>query len=57
MNKNDKELQVRVHSAMYYLIKEKGVASPVEVLIAIDALTKSDYEKWRQGSVDFLERV
>ena len=37
MNKNDKELQVKVHSAMYTLIKDKGVASPVEVLIAIGA--------------------
>ena len=57
MNKNDKELQVKVHSAMYTLIKEKGVASPVEVLIAIGTLSKDDYERWRRGQVDFLERV
>jgi len=57
MNKNDKELQVKVHSAMYHLIKEKGVASPAEVLIAIGALSKADYERWRHGQVDFLERV
>ena len=57
MNKNDKELQVKVHSSMYTQIKEKGVASPVEVLIAIGALSKADYERWRNGQVDFLERV
>ena len=57
MNKNDKELQVKVHSAMYTLIKEKGVASPAEVLITIGALSKDDYERWRNGNVDFLERV
>ena len=58
MNKNDKELQVKVHSAMYTLIKDKGVASPAEVLIAIGALSKDDYERWRRGQgVDFLERV
>jgi len=57
MNKNDKELQIKVHSSMYTLIKEKGVASPVEVLIVIGALSKDDYERWRNGSVDFLERV
>ena len=57
MNKNDKELQVKVHSAMYTLIKDKGVASSAEVLIAIGALSKDDYERWRRGGVDFLERV
>ena len=57
MNKNDKELQVKVHSAMYTLVKDKGVASPAEVLIAIGALSKDDYERWRRGQVDFLERV
>jgi len=57
MNKNDHDLQVKVHSAMYHLIKEKGVASPAEVLIAIGALSKEDYENWRFGRVDYLERV
>ena len=57
MNQNDKALQAKVHSAMYHLIKDKGVASPVEVLIAIGILSKDDYERWRHGQVDFLERV
>ena len=57
MNKNDHDLQVKVHSAMYHLIKEKGVASPAEVLIVIGALSKEDYERWRRGQVDYLERV
>ena len=57
MNEKDKQLQVKVHSAMYMQIKEKGIASPVEVLMAIDALSKEDYEKWRNGRIDYLERV
>ena len=57
MNEKDKQLQVKVHSAMYTLIKDKGVASPAEVLIAIGALSKEDYERCRRGGVDFLERV
>ena len=57
VNKNDHELKVKVHSAMYHLIKDKGVASPVEVLISIGALSKDDYERWRNGKVDYLERV
>jgi len=57
LNKNDHELKVKVHSAVYHLIKDKGVASPSEVLIAIGVLSKEDYERWRNGKVDFLERV
>ena len=57
MNKNDHDLQVKVHSAVYHLIKNKGVASPAEVLIAIGVLSKEDYENWRFGRVDYLERV
>jgi len=57
LNKNDHDLQVKVYSAMYFLIKDKGVASPAEVLISIGALSKEDYERWRNGEVDYLERV
>ena len=54
---NDKDLKSKVHSAMYTLVKENGIASPVEVLMAIGVLSKTDYERWRGGKVDFLERV
>jgi len=57
MNKNDKELQAKVHSAMYNLIKAKGIAAPVDVLIIIGALSKDDHERWRFGKIDYLERV
>jgi len=57
MNKNDKQLQAKIHSAVYTLIKEKGIAAPAEVLISIGALSKEDYERWRFGRVDYLERV
>ena len=42
---------------MYKLIKEKGVASPVEVLMEIGVLTKEKYEDWRFGRTSYLERV
>jgi hypothetical protein len=54
---NNKELHDKVHSAMYALIKEKGIASPVEVLMAIGVLSKEDYEAWRFGRITYLERV
>ena len=57
MNDNAKALRAKVHAAMYTLIREKGVASPVDVLMAIGALSKADYENWRFGRIDFLQRV
>jgi hypothetical protein len=54
---NDKELIGKVHSAVYTLIKDKGFAAPVDVLIAVGVLSKTDYENWRNGRVDYLERV
>jgi hypothetical protein len=54
---NNKELHDKVHSAMYTLIKEKRFAAPVDVLMAIGVLAKADYESWRVGNVDYLERV
>jgi hypothetical protein len=54
---NNKELIGKVHSAIYTLIKDKGVAVPVEVLITVGVLSKADYENWRFGRVDYLERV
>ena len=54
---NNIELQKKVRSAMYTLIKAKGVASPAEVLIAVGVLSKEDYENWRFGRVVYLEKV
>ena len=54
---NNQELKKKVNSAMYTLIKENGIASPVEVLMSIGVLSKEDYERWRRGEVDYLERV
>lgn len=54
---NNKELHDKVHSAMYMLIKEKGVASPVEVLMMLGILSKEGYENWRFGRIPYLERV
>ncbi len=57
MNENDKILMTKVHSSMYYQIKNTGIATPVQVLLDLDILSKADLEKWRFGKVDFLERV
>jgi len=54
---NDKQIKQKVNDAMYALMKEKGVIASVDVLMAIGVLSKADYETWRRGGIDFLERV
>jgi hypothetical protein len=54
---NDGELTAKVNSAMYTLAKSKGYAAPVDVLMEIGVLSKADYENWRFGRTDYLERV
>lgn len=46
-----------VHNAMYQNLKKKGFVAPVDILMEIGVLSKEDYERWRNGQVDYLERV
>ena len=54
---NNGDIIGKVHNAMYQQIQKSGVASPVQVLMDLDILSASDYERWRNGGVDYLERV
>ena len=49
----DKEVKRLVHQNRY----EKGFVCAVDVLMQLDFLTKKDYEDWRFGRVDYLEKV
>lgn len=49
----DKEVKRLVHSNRY----EKGYVCSVDILLQLDYLTKKDYEDWRFGRIDHLERV
>lgn len=55
MNKVDLEKEVKsfVHSNRY----EKGYVCSVDVLLQLGYLTKKDYEDWRFGRVEYLEKV
>jgi hypothetical protein len=54
---NNGEIIGKVHNSMYQQIKSTGMAVPVQVLMDLDVLLASDYERWRFGKVDYLERV
>ncbi|MDR2203392.1 MAG: hypothetical protein LBE76_03660 [Nitrososphaerota archaeon] len=55
---NDKELKHKVNQVMHELMTSTGgVVVPVEVLQRVGVLSKENYEKWRNGQVDYLEGV
>ena len=54
---NEKEIIGDVHNSMYHQIQDVGYATTVQVLMDMQILSKEDYEKWRFGKVDYLERV
>jgi hypothetical protein len=57
MNENAKKMANRVHASMDQQLERTGVATPVQVLMDLDMLTKKDYDNWRFGKADYLERV
>ncbi len=55
MNSND--MKGKIHNSMYQQLQKNGIAVPVQVLMDLSILSKEDYERWRFGKVDYLERV
>lgn len=49
----DKKVKQLVHQNRY----EKGFVCAVDILLQLDYLAKKDYEDWRFGRVDYLEKV
>ena len=49
----DKKVKKLVHSNRF----EKGIVCTVDILMQLDYLSKKDYENWRFGRVDYLEKV
>ena len=47
----------KIESSMSKLLYEKKVVSVVDVFIDLGILDVKDYEKWRKGQIDYLERV
>lgn len=52
-SKLEKEVKRIVHQSRY----EKGYVCTVDVLMQLNYLTKKDYEDWRFGRIDYLEKV
>ena len=55
--KNRQALADRVNSAAEKALAQKDYASPIDVFLGIGWLDPSSLAGWRQGRVDYLERV
>jgi hypothetical protein len=55
LNREDLIKKTEVHAIS--LLHTKGYISSVDVIMKLGYLSQSDYEKWRLGQVDYLERV
>jgi hypothetical protein len=53
----DLKLEKKVRYFMEQLIHEKGYVSSVDILMRMNFLSRKDYEDWRFGRVDYLEKV
>lgn len=54
---NNGELVGKVCSSMYRQCRERGYATPVDVLMEIGVLPKKKHEDWRFGRIPYLESV
>lgn len=54
---NNQQLIEKIHFSMENQCLKRGYATPVDVLMDLDILSKTDYEKWRAGNIPYLEKV
>ncbi len=54
---NNIDLEKEVKRLVHLNHHEKGYVCAVDLLLQLDYLTKKDYEDWRFGRVDYLEKV
>lgn len=57
MKISDQKIKEKVQELMEHQIEQRGFATPVDTLLALNVLHQRDYESWRKGRVPFLERV
>ena len=54
---NKIELAKKINTIVSDVVNQKGYVSSVDVLINLGYLSKVDYEAWRKGKFEYLEKV
>lgn len=57
MTMNNKELEKKVKQLVSELSYKKGYVSSVDILLKLGYIKEGDYQKWRFGKVEYLEKV
>jgi hypothetical protein len=57
MKMNNKDLEKKVKQFVSELSYLKGYVSSVDVLLKLEYITQSDYQNWRLGKIEYLEKV
>ena len=54
---NNSDLKNKIKLVGKEIIEEKGYLSSIDVLLKLEYLSEKDYENWRFGKVEYLEKV
>ena len=54
---NNTDLRNKIKLIGKEIIEEKGYLTSIDVLLKLDYLSEKDYENWRFGKIDYLEKV
>ena len=54
---NNTDLEKTIKQIISELSDKKGYVCSIDVLIGLKYLSKIDYEKWRNGQVEYLEKI
>jgi hypothetical protein len=54
---NNSELEKKIKCIVSESINKKGYIRSTDVLTGLGYLSQTDYEKWRMGKIEYLEKV
>ena len=54
---NNTDLRNKIKLIGKEIIEEKGYLTSIDVLLKLDYLSEKDYENWKFGKVEYLEKV
>ena len=54
---NNTDLRNKIKIIGKEIIEEKGYLSSIDILLKLEYLSEKDYENWRFGKVEYLEKV
>ena len=54
---NNTDLEINIKCIISELSNDKGTICSIDVLLGLNYLTRIDYERWRNGQVEYLEKI